>query len=315
MSTCKWSMKTKGQQHNPVSSGRHTVAPVDHSLNLLSHSVQADRESKPVLEEEYICNGEHWWASLARRETPCRRCSWLPSWWSSWFSCRWFKLTENTIKNAPYIPPDLRPIATRGGGGGGGEAGSPWSGQPVACSDCHQELMTMMWQPMMMNIYEDDDSDDNDNGYENDGDDDDDPVFLAAQWSARRGQFEERGGRGSSCVSSSDPKRRHPLMLIVIVIASCVTALLSKGDVILRGSSPPSSTDCFSQTGFSPLSTHIELSIQRWSSSHSIWLFTIFFRISSERENLWWIKSGNRIIISSTDTTSKLRLAFEVRAC
>jgi len=28
--------------------------------------------------------------------------------------------------------PDLRPIATRGGGGGGGEAGSPWSGQPVA---------------------------------------------------------------------------------------------------------------------------------------------------------------------------------------
>ena len=47
-------------------------------------------------------------------------------------------------ENAPYIPPDLRPIATRGGGGGGGEAGSPWSGQPVACSDCHQELMTMM---------------------------------------------------------------------------------------------------------------------------------------------------------------------------
>ena len=104
MSTCKWSMKTKGQLHNPVNSGRHTVAPVDHSHNLLSHnnhSIQAERESicniwtlggtaprspkpqdcrkKPVLEEENICNGEHWWASLAMRETPCRRCSWLPS--------------------------------------------------------------------------------------------------------------------------------------------------------------------------------------------------------------------------------------------
>ena len=51
---------------------------------------------------------------------------------------------KTPLENAPYVPPDLRPIATRGGGGGGGEAGSPWSGQPVACSDCHQELMTMM---------------------------------------------------------------------------------------------------------------------------------------------------------------------------
>jgi hypothetical protein len=52
---CKWSMKTKGQLHNPVSSGRHTVAP--------------------EAEKENICNGEGWWAALARRETPCRRCS------------------------------------------------------------------------------------------------------------------------------------------------------------------------------------------------------------------------------------------------
>ena len=40
LSTCKWSMKTKGQLRNLVNSERHTVAPVSkkyHSHHLLLH--------------------------------------------------------------------------------------------------------------------------------------------------------------------------------------------------------------------------------------------------------------------------------------